>query len=65
MYQPDRQYNVKSSKLDIIILALTDHEIAQTVILEIDRQKATSVSTWYEQRRVYSTENIQKFCEFR
>lgn len=42
-------------------LGLSDHETAQSI--EIKVNKPSAYSTWFENRRDYSKNNIQKFCD--
>lgn len=51
--------NVNKVNSELLLLNLSDHESAQ--ILNINIQKQTGFITWFENRRDYSKENFEKF----
>lgn len=53
--------NVKNIESETLNLCLSDHETAQMITLNIKKQK--SFTTWFEYKKDYSDENLQKFTE--
>ncbi|KAI5640836.1 reverse transcriptase (RNA-dependent DNA polymerase) domain-containing protein [Phthorimaea operculella] len=53
--------NIKSAQSEVLDLGLSDHETAQ--ILSIAVKKQIAFSFWFEQKRDYSQENLNKYCK--
>jgi exonuclease III len=53
--------NMKTVECEVLYLSLSDHETAQMLTLNINKQK--SFSTWFEFRRDYAVENVEKFLK--
>lgn len=54
--------NIKEVKSSLVYLELSDHESAQ--IIEIKANKQRAITTWFEYKRDFSKENLDKFNKY-
>ena len=55
--------NIPEAKGEVLTMHLSDHDTCQLLVFYINVKKPQIIEYWYVRERIYSSENVQKFCQ--